>query len=111
MPWLLRDPGKNLNVDQIKRQSYKIKDVPLSKHMSEGSRASLGSINYHYQKYYNTFAFLKDILKSDPSLSKMVCIPDVGEGWMQSFLKVHFFKSTKAGVFFRFSKTCGSDGQ
>ena len=82
-----------------KKRSYKIKDVPLSKHMSEGSRASLGSINYHYQKYYNTFAFLKEILKSDPSLSKMVCIPDVGEGWMQSFLKVHFFKSTKAGVF------------
>ena len=65
-------------------------DVPIAKELSQGSKASLGSIDYHYQKYYNTFAFLKEILNKNPTLNKNVCIPDVGKDWMQSFLKVNF---------------------
>jgi len=75
-----------------KKDKHGIVDVPLSRELSQGSRASLGSINYHYQKYYNTFAFLKEIIKKNKKLMRLVCIPDVGKGWMQSFLKVHFFK-------------------
>ena len=44
-----------------KKDRSGIVDVPLSKTLSQGSKASLGSMNYHYQKYYNTFAFLKEI--------------------------------------------------
>ena len=43
-----------------------IVDVPLAKKLSEGSKASLGSIDYHYQKYYNTFAFIEELLHKNP---------------------------------------------
>tara|TARA_Y100000389_G_C17446966_1_gene512223 strand:- start:710 stop:1540 length:831 start_codon:yes stop_codon:yes gene_type:complete len=75
-----------------KKDKHGIVDVPLARELSLGSKASLGSINYHYQKYYNTFAFLKEIIKKNKKLKSLVCIPDVGEGWMKSFLKVNFFK-------------------
>ena len=68
-------------------------DVPFSDNISHGTKASLGDINYHYQKYYNTFAFLKKIIKKNTKLQSVVCIPNVGSGWMQSFVKVHFFKN------------------
>ena len=68
-------------------------DVPIAKELSQGSKASLGSIDYHYQKYYNTFGFLKEILNKNATLNKNVCIPDVGKDWMQSFLKVNFMKN------------------
>ena len=42
-----------------------IKDVPLAKKLSQGTKASLGSIDYHYQKYYNTFAFLEELVKKN----------------------------------------------
>ena len=79
-----------------KKDKLGIVDVPLSKSLSQGSKASLGSIDYHYQKYYNTFAFLKEIIKKNKKLQNLVCIPNVGEGWMQSFLKVHFFKGVSS---------------
>ena len=69
-----------------------IVDVPLSDSISLGSNASVGIINFHYQKYYNTFAFLKEIIRKNKKLGKTVCIPKIGKGVMQSFLKVHFFK-------------------
>ena len=72
-----------------------IVDVPISKKISRGSKASMGSIDYHYQKYYNTFAFLKEILKKNHTLNNQICIPDVGGGWMQAFLKVHFMKGVE----------------
>ena len=75
-----------------KKDKHGIIDVPLSKTLSQGSKASLGSKDYHYLHYYNTFAFLQEIIKKNKKLQKLVCIPKVGEGWMQSFLKVHFFK-------------------
>ena len=82
---------------KTKKKSVKklkgIIDVPISPKLSQGSKASLGSIDYNYQKYYNTFAFLKEILKKNATLNKNVCIPDVGKDWMQSFLKVHFMKN------------------
>ncbi len=71
----------------------KIINVPFSSKKSLGSKASLGNINYNYQKYYNIFAFLKKIINKNKKLQKIVCIPKVGKGWMQSFLKVHFFKN------------------
>ena len=46
----------------------------------------------NYQKYYNTFAFLKEIIKKNKKLQNQICIPNVGQGWMQSFLKLNFFK-------------------
>jgi len=78
-----------------KKEKKGIVDVPLSKHLSQGSKASIGSINYHYQKYYNTFAFLIEIMKRNKKLKKLVCIPNIGRGWMRSFLMVHFFKGVK----------------
>ena len=79
-----------------KQKKLKIVDVPLSDKKSEGSKASVGLIDYHYQKYYNTFAFLKKILERNKQLEKRVCIPDVGTGFMKSFLKVHFFNRVNA---------------
>ena len=75
-----------------KKDKQGIVDVPLAKELSLGSKASIGSIDYHYQKYYNTFAFLKEIIKKNKKLQDLVCIPNIGSGWMQSFLKVNFFK-------------------
>jgi len=83
---------------KTKKRSIKmmsgIVDVPLSRKLSKGSKASIGSIDYHYQKYYNTFAFLEEIIRRDKKLQKEVCIPDIGEKWMKSILKIHFFKGT-----------------
>ena len=79
-----------------KKEKKGIIDVPLSKKLSQGSKASLGDINYHYQKYYNTFAFLQEVIQKNKQLKKLVCIPDVGEGWMKSFLKIHFFKGVSS---------------
>jgi hypothetical protein len=87
---------KKVKKKQKKTQNkYKgnIVDVPFSDNVSLGSKASLGNINYHYQKYYNTFAFLKEIIKRNTKLQNLVCIPNVGSDWMQSFIKVHFFKN------------------
>ena len=78
---------------KTKKNIKRIIDVPLSTKTSLGSMASLGSINYNYQKYYNTFAFLKEMLQKNSTLNKNVCIPDVGKDWMQSFLKAHFMKN------------------
>ena len=76
-----------------KSYNFKVIDVPLADNVSMGSKASIGSINYHYQKYYNTFAFLKEVIKRDNKLQEIVCIPKTSEGWMESFMKVHFFKN------------------
>ena len=79
-----------------KQKKMNIVDVPLSSKQSVGSKASIGNINYHYQKYYNTFAFFKKIIQKNEKLRKLVCIPNVGREWMQSFLKVHFFNRVNA---------------
>ena len=86
---------KKIKKKQKTQNKYKgvIVDVPFSDNVSLGSKASLGNINYNYQKYYNTFAFLKEIIKRNTKLQNLVCIPNVGSGWMQSFMKVHFFKN------------------
>ena len=80
------------SIKKIKNKGLNIKDVPLAKKLSQGTKASLGSIDYHYQKYYNTFAFLEELVKKYPGLGKTVSIPNIGSDWMRSFLKVHFFK-------------------
>lgn len=89
-----RKKNKKTKTKKTKKEKNII-DVPLSKELSHGSKASLGSINYHYQKYYNTFAFLKEILKRNKKLKNLVCIPNIGSGWMQSFLKINIFKGVK----------------
>ena len=38
-----------------KKDKKGIVDAPIARELSQGSKASLGSIDYHYQKYYNTF--------------------------------------------------------
>jgi len=73
-----------------------IVDVPLADTISLGSKATKGSVNYHYQRYYNTFAFIKRIIQGDPTLSKVVCIPDIGEGWAKAAIKIHFLRGVKA---------------
>jgi len=78
-----------------------IVDVPLSRKLSKGSKASVGSMNYHYQQYYNTFAFLEEIIHRNKKLQKEVCIPNIGREWMKSILKIDFFKgiySTKGMI-------------
>jgi len=92
-----------------KKDKKGVVDVPLSKRLSEGSKASLGSINYHYQKYYNTFAFLKEIIKNNKGLQRLVCIPNIGSGWMRSFLKVHFFRGIKGSKAMESVKPVDSD--
>ena len=70
-----------------------IKDVPISKKSSSGSMATLGEIHYHYQKYDNIFSFFDILMKKNPDIKKILCIPDVGRKWMRSFLKVVLNKS------------------
>jgi hypothetical protein len=74
-----------------KKTKINVVDVPLAEKVSMGSKASVGSIDYHYQKYYNTFAFIKKVINRDDNLNKMVCIPKTSDSWLQSFMKVHFF--------------------
>jgi len=82
---------------KVTKKKIKIIDVPLSKGLSEGSKATLGYINYHYQKYYNTFTFIKEIISRNKKLQKQICIPDIGKGWMLSFLKAEISsKSVKS---------------
>ena len=45
-----------------KKTKINVVDVPLAEKVSMGSKASVGSIDYHYQKYYNTFAFIKKVI-------------------------------------------------
>ena len=65
-----------------------IKDVPISGRKLKGSLETLGKINYHYQKYDNTFQFFDKLLEKDKKLDRILCIPSVGNSWMRSFLKV-----------------------
>ena len=76
-----------------KTKKFNVIDVPLADKVSLGSKASIGSIDYHYQKYYNTFAFIKKIIDKEDKLKKLVCIPDTSDSWMKSFMKVNFFKN------------------
>jgi len=70
-----------------KKERESIVDVPLSKKLSKGSKASLGSINYNYLSYKNTFSFLEKIIQNK-KLKRIVCIPKLGEGWMKAFLSI-----------------------
>jgi|TARA_B110000305_G_C19198900_1_gene520189 hypothetical protein len=79
-----------------KTKNTKVVDVPLADKVSMGSKASVGLIDYHYQKYYNTFAFLKEVIKRNKTLQDMVCIPKTSNSWLQSFMKVHFFKGIES---------------
>ena len=63
-------------------------DVPISGRKLKGSLETLGKINYHYQKYDNTFQFFDKLLEKDKKLDRILCIPSVGNSWMRSFLKV-----------------------
>ena len=85
-----KNPKKNTKKNTKK---FNVIDVPLADKVSLGSRASIGSINYNYQKYYNIFAFIKKVINKDDKLKKLVCIPNTSNGWLQSFMKVHFFKN------------------
>ena len=62
-----KNPKKNKNPKKTKKNTKKLNvlDVPLADKVSLGSKASIGSIDYHYQKYYNTFGFLKEILNAN----------------------------------------------
>lgn len=71
-----------------KKKKFSIIDVPVSSKQSLGTNASLGIINYNYLSYSNTFMFLDKIITRNNKLKKTVCIPDIGEGWMRSFLNI-----------------------
>ena len=86
-----KNPKKNTKKKKTKK--FNVIDVPLADKVSLGSKASIGSIDYHYQKYYNTFAFIKKIIDKEDKLKKLVCIPDTSDSWMKSFMKVNFFKN------------------
>lgn len=64
------------------------KNVPVSKKKLKGSLETLGEIDYHYQKYDNTFNFFDKIMEKDKKIKKVLCIPEAGESWMRSFLRV-----------------------
>ena len=80
---------KKPNKKKTQKKQISIIDVPLSNKISLGSDASSGMINYNYQKYYNTFAFLKELIKKDKQIRKNVCIPDIGRHWMKGFLALN----------------------
>ena len=84
-----KNPKKNTKKKKTKK--FNVIDVPLADKVSLGSKASIGSIDYHYQKYYNTFAFIKKIIDKEDKLKNMVCIPDTSD-WLPSFVKLNFFK-------------------
>ena len=89
-----KNPKKNTkkkNTKKKKTKKFNVIDVPLADKVSLGSKASIGSIDYHYQKYYNTFAFIKKEIDKDDKLKNMVCIPDTSD-WLPSFVKLNFFK-------------------
>ena len=77
-----------------KTKKFNVIDVPLADKVSLGSEASIGSIDYHYQKYDNTFAFIKKVINKDDKLKKRVCIPNTSN-WLPSFMKVEFFKNVE----------------
>ena len=85
--------------NKTKKKIKQIIDVPVSDKESLGSLASSGGIDYNYQKYYNTFAFLKIIVKKEKHLKKMVCIPDVGYGWMKAFLSINLKEKKKNKIY------------
>lgn len=64
------------------------KNVPVSKKKLKGSLETLGEIDYHYQKYDNTFKFFDKVMETDKKIKKVLCIPDAGDSWMRSFLRV-----------------------
>ena len=64
------------------------KDVPVSKRKLKGSLETLGKIDYHYQKYDNTFKFFDKIMEKNNRIKKVLCIPEAGDSWMRSFLRV-----------------------
>ena len=75
-----------------KKQKKGIIDVPIDKNISLGSKASKGDIDYHYQKYYNTFGFIEEMISRNKQLQKRVCIPDIGDSWMKGLLSLQFLK-------------------
>ena len=83
-----------------RKQKLNIIDVSVDTTINLGTKASPGNIGYHYQQYSNIFEFIKRIIYKDKKLQKIICIPDIGEGWMQSFLRLHFYKlsSKKYGM-------------
>lgn len=84
---------KKLTRKKNTRNKEKIIDVPLAKETSKGSRASTGSINYHYQRFNNTFAYFNILLKRNKKFRKLFCIPDVSDSWMRAFLIQEFKKN------------------
>lgn len=83
---------KKLTRKKLTRNKENIIDVPLAKDTSKGSRASIGSINYHYQEFSNTFTYFNILLKRNKKFRKLFCIPDVSESWMRAFLIQEFKK-------------------
>ena len=63
-------------------------DVPISNKKLKGTSETLGSINYHYQKYHNTFRFFRVIKRYNKNIKKLLCIPDIGQSWMRSILSI-----------------------
>lgn len=71
----------------------KIIDVPFAKNKSKGSLASVGSINYYYPEFSNTFSYFNILLKRNKKFRRLVCIPDISESWMRAFLIQEFTKN------------------
>ena len=51
---------KSVKLSKKLKKKYKIKDVPVSRHMNKGTMASSNVIDYHYQAYENITDFLKN---------------------------------------------------
>ena len=69
-------------------EKVQFKNVPISKNKLKGTLETLGSIDYHYQKYDNTFKFFDEVMVKDKKIQKLLCIPAAGDDWMRSFLRV-----------------------
>lgn len=69
-------------------EKVQFKNVPISKNKLKGTLETLGSIDYHYQKYDNTFKFFDKVMVKDKKIQKLLCIPAAGDDWMRSFLRV-----------------------
>jgi hypothetical protein len=82
-----------------KKNKLGIIDVPISSKESLGSNASVGSIGYNYLGYANTFTFLDKIINKNKKLKNLVCIPNIGEGWMRSFLNISLTNESGKSIY------------
>ena len=71
------------------KKKYKIKDVSISDRISLGDDATSGKIGYHYLNYENTYKYFTKVCNN----KNILCIPNTGDEWMKSLMRLYINKS------------------